>query len=320
MKLTKENYEMQMFDLLEGNLSPEEEHLVLQEIESDPFYSQEWKMFSETILEPETMVFAGKDALLQEEKAVIIPIRTRWQIFSYAAAVAAIFMGLFWFVQKSPDGEMVEGSTQNTPHIATELPGTNSSDAPEVQASTKHGFEVREEDLMVDKIAIEDDQPSNIKTSPARNMGDLVKQESVADQGKTDLDQETPQTPVIIPPIEDVLQDVVVDEGLDIDMDEPKEILVDLTPKNPILKDKNKNEVPSTVDNVLRPESELNAFQPAIAYTGLRAFMRRSAVTILRPFKNPKIKVARVEEENKPALNISFTSDAYYAAAIVHLR
>ena len=90
MKLTKENYELMMFDLLEGNLSEQEEQLLLQEIESDPFFNQEWKLFSETILEPETMVFAGKDGLLKEEKAVIIPLKSRLHIFSYAAAVAAI--------------------------------------------------------------------------------------------------------------------------------------------------------------------------------------------------------------------------------------
>ena len=95
MKLTKDNYELKMFDLLEGNLSAEEEHALMQEIESDPFFSQEWKLFSETVLEPELVTFKAKDTLLKDEKAVIVPLRTRWQIFAYAAAVAEVFVGVF---------------------------------------------------------------------------------------------------------------------------------------------------------------------------------------------------------------------------------
>jgi hypothetical protein len=95
-----------------------------------------------------------------------------------------------------------------------------------------------------------------------------------------------------------------------------REILVNLKPKNTIA---NKVE-PTTVDNILKPANELDALQPAMAYAGMRTFIKRSGLKLLSPFKNAKLNLSRTENKNKPALNISFTSDAYYASAILHLR
>lgn len=311
MKLTKENYEMQMFDLLEGNLTAEEERLLLHEIENDPFFSQEWKLFSQTMLEPELMVFEGKDALLKEEKAVIIPIRTRWQIFSYAAAVAAVFFGLFWFIQKNPDAVVVEGSTPNTPHIATDIPGNNSSSTPEVQASTKHNLEVREEDINPENPV---NQTLKTKQAPElKHHQGIVKGLNKQNTIPEEINEPGTEKP-------EQIASNLDKEPNEETWDEPKEILVNLKSKKIPIAQPEEKYTPEKVENVLRPDSELNALQPAIAYTGLRAFLRRSAKQAISPFKHPKIKVARVEEQNKPALNISFTSDAYYAAAIVHLR
>ena len=50
MKLNKDNYELMMFDLLEGNLSEADELLVMEQIEGDEFLFREWKLFKATVL------------------------------------------------------------------------------------------------------------------------------------------------------------------------------------------------------------------------------------------------------------------------------
>ena len=49
MILDKDNYELIMFDLLEGNLSEAEELLVMDQIEGDEFFFREWKLFKATV-------------------------------------------------------------------------------------------------------------------------------------------------------------------------------------------------------------------------------------------------------------------------------
>ena len=69
MILDKDNYELIMFDLLEGNLSEAEELLVMDQIEGDEFFFREWKLFKATVLVPtSSMVFPGKASLYKEEK------------------------------------------------------------------------------------------------------------------------------------------------------------------------------------------------------------------------------------------------------------
>jgi|GEM_PF-5505142 len=321
MKLTKENYELMMFDLLEGNLSEQEEQLLLQEIESDPFFNQEWKLFSETILEPETMVFAGKDGLLKEEKAVIIPLKSRLHIFSYAAAVAAIFLGVFWFAQRAPQGaEVVESAApSDNKHIATQAIPSPQKDNSQVQASNEKSVDVREEDINpVPKV-----EQSGIANAPDK------------DNSKA-LDQNKQVVPQVITPEEEPLFDPSkIAQSHEQEMEDqkkienqapekleykPREVLVNLTPKSPVIQT-DKNDGNETVENILKPEQDLaNMAAAPIVYTGLRSFLRRSAENAIRPFRNPKIRFNRVKNEEKPALNISFSSDAYYASAVVHLR
>jgi hypothetical protein len=325
MKLTKENYEMQMFDLLEGNLSKEEEQSLLADIESDEFFAKEWNLFSASVLEPETIVFQAKDSLLQKEKAIVVPLRTKWQIFSYAAAVAAVFVGLFWFVQKGPDtGQFVEGSTSNSQkNIASELPNTSKKSSSAVQASAEKDLQIREEDIKTNVAVVSEQKDLDLNDKSIRNNSlAQQKQDEITSKKVKEENNIIPEPDFIIDPSlpNKPLQQVryVEDNLEEKQADQPREILVDLKPKKtPNNQSPDIEKVPTTVDNILKPEI---ALAPAIAYTGLRAFLRRSALKMISPFRNPEFKMARVEEKNKPALNISFSSDAYYASATLHLK
>ena len=121
MRLTKENYELLMFDLLEGNLPEADELTLIKQIEGDEFFFKEWNAFKATILPVEEDVLFEKKELLykeEEEKTTIIPMR----IFYRAAVAAAVIFALgiaFFQIQKEPtvvqdDNKNPVNRTENT--------------------------------------------------------------------------------------------------------------------------------------------------------------------------------------------------------------
>jgi hypothetical protein len=95
MKLNKDNYELILFDLLEGNLPEEESIQLMQQIEEDEFFFNEWKLLKHTVLQPEeTVVYAKKQDLLKPEQPRIIPFYT---IGAIAASVVILLAVFFYF-------------------------------------------------------------------------------------------------------------------------------------------------------------------------------------------------------------------------------
>lgn len=97
MILNKENSELILFDLLEGNLPEKEKTEVLNQIENDPTWKKEWEMLKLTVLEAdEEIVFENKAALLKNGGAT--SIFALFPKYSSWAAAAAIFIAawVFW--------------------------------------------------------------------------------------------------------------------------------------------------------------------------------------------------------------------------------
>ena len=116
MKLTNDNYEMVMFDLLEGNLSEEQELDVMRQIEENDRYFKEWKLFKATVLAPdESVVFENKKALMKKEPKVIV-FQRRWVNISIAAS---LLLGIvFLWPQFDGDDTVVsQPSTTNVPTV-----------------------------------------------------------------------------------------------------------------------------------------------------------------------------------------------------------
>ena len=110
MILDKDNYELIMFDLLEGNLSEAEELLVMDQIEGDEFFFREWKLFKATVLVPSsTIVFSGKASLYKEEKTVAM-MPKRWAAIAASVCILAAVL-ISWPRQQRV---MVQGITAVT--------------------------------------------------------------------------------------------------------------------------------------------------------------------------------------------------------------
>ncbi len=93
MRLTKDNYELIMFDLLEGNIPEGEVDAIVQQIDQDEFLRREWELFQATVVQPEQeIVYTQKDDLIKSERK-IIPMGG-WITIGVAAS---LFLGLIVF-------------------------------------------------------------------------------------------------------------------------------------------------------------------------------------------------------------------------------
>lgn len=122
MILNKENFELILFDLLEGNLPEKEKAQVLDQIENNPVWKKEWEMLKLTVLESdETIVFEHKAALLKKGGAAMIV--ALFPKYSSWAAAAAIFIAAWFFWPKAEvlpiDNVVIDQNTETTKKNAT---------------------------------------------------------------------------------------------------------------------------------------------------------------------------------------------------------
>jgi hypothetical protein len=111
MILDKDNYELIMFDLLEGNLSEAEELLVMDQIEGDEFFFREWKLFKATVLVPSsTIVFSGKASLYKEGKTVTV-LPMRWPAIAASVCILASVL-ISWPRQESKMVHVIAAVTE----------------------------------------------------------------------------------------------------------------------------------------------------------------------------------------------------------------
>ncbi len=122
MKLNKDNYELVMFDLLEGNLSERDELLVMEQIEGDEFLFREWKLFKSTILIADKEVnYNGKESLLKKESVTVVPMFAKW--IAVAASICILVAVIVFWPQDKPteitdNGKIIEVPLEEvTPEI-----------------------------------------------------------------------------------------------------------------------------------------------------------------------------------------------------------
>jgi hypothetical protein len=143
MEINRENYEMILFDLLEGNLSEKERQDALAQIEADSFLSEEWEMMQKTILPVEEIVFEDKDSLLKSEsKKIAFPM---WRV-----AAAIVFLAMFSFMVYFYSGK--SGDSVNPDELVVapdQLNHSDSSNTEIIQEQKIREIEIPEEAVVV---------------------------------------------------------------------------------------------------------------------------------------------------------------------------
>lgn len=133
MKHITEDWQMKIFDLLEGNLSEAESKKILAEIEKDSALKHEYVLMKKTYLTPDNIVFAEKQKLYKRGLFVIRPV-----IYRAAAAAAIIMAGSFAFYYLGQNKQIQQTGTSISNQIKTKpsQPGNSPAEA------TAKAFEV----------------------------------------------------------------------------------------------------------------------------------------------------------------------------------
>lgn len=90
-----------MFALLEGEIQGDERDRLLEAIEADPEYKKLWRMWQNTVLNPDESVGMNTASLLKKErkKGIIVPFR----IIRYSAAAAIVLSVGIYFLANTGD-------------------------------------------------------------------------------------------------------------------------------------------------------------------------------------------------------------------------
>ncbi|MEY2924164.1 MAG: hypothetical protein RLZZ337_712 [Bacteroidota bacterium] len=278
MKLNKENYELVMFDMLEGNLPDKEAMQAMEQIEADEFFFKEWKAFKATILLPDIdVVFENKHKLLKKDTKVI-PMG--WWLATAAACLVAAF-----FLAVPTKVENTELTTVQPTKVETRKETVQPKGIENLPSGKNQITEIDEIDLpflveqdKFDSPQVETNLPTKTIVEEPNNQP-IVKEDNNPQElpRKDEVDQLTPIVPVIAN---------TTKPNIDNGINEPKQI--------PFIK-----KVESFVTS--EPKERI----------------RIKSNEIIAMFKNPKLKVKPQFENNKPGLQIEFETSGYQAIASV---
>lgn len=163
MKEISEEWQLKLFDLLEGNLSEAESAQLLIEIETHANLFREYKLLQSTYLTPdETEVFEFKHKLLKPtKKGFIIPFHP----LKYAAAASFVLLssilGYVYFTgrQKPHSNQWVQKPRHSTPahdttpNPLTEPQITSQASAPAIQAPDASKYTPAQPPIFKDSVA-----------------------------------------------------------------------------------------------------------------------------------------------------------------------
>ncbi len=302
MKLNKENYELAMFDLLEGNFSEEEELRIMDQIEGDEFLFREWKLFKSTVLiADKDVTFQGKANLLKEEKIAVMPMYNKWMAVAASVTIlAAVF--IFWPTSTPPQ---VATSTEMSPHDKEEVLAGAENTVDEIE-------EIVKDDVELAKVVVP--QKKVIKASVESNGRDNSEQYDAATktlaQEDVQISKEETKTIVEDKIVEEVKTELIA-KGLTTTKEELKdEIKLPAEPKDNVI---------ATTDDVITAVVPKTTREKIIAFVTNKPLARITTITasVLMKVRNPTLQVKPDFKDRRPSLKIEFESEGYQAIASI---
>ena len=290
MKLNRDNFELMMFDLLEGNLSERDSLEVMKQIEEDEFFFKQWKLFKSTILiADKDVVFEAKDTLMKKE-AGAVPM-FRW---ASIAVAASLVLAVFFFWPTTPTVQVAEETPKElieAPLVPIEQQEVVSTEVPEAIEPEMQVEEV----LPIQKVTpVVDEDLFNTNGSNRVIVQELPK------KNVEDFDEE-----IVIPEDPIVIKMPVPKEIIAID--KPKDIVEDVTKER-------KLELIADVQPLPTSEEEKINFKSLVTSKSRRRIRDRAA-TLIAAVSNPKVKLKPQFDGLKPGLKIELETNGYQAVA-----
>lgn len=131
MKEINEEWQMRIFDLLEGNLSEKERQEILKQISANHVLKQEYDLMKQTYLQPEPLLFDRKSALYKKEGGALTFIFSRR--FAAAAAVVLVFgtVAILWNISReSEKHQPVISKQEDNSRPIQSIPNNQDTSAP----------------------------------------------------------------------------------------------------------------------------------------------------------------------------------------------
>jgi cytoskeletal protein RodZ len=134
MSINKENYEMYFFDLMEGNLSADEEQMVRAFAAQHPELEAELAAYSKSVLvADETVVFENKESLKRKKVGLIYLFHPYLSV----AAIGILLIGALWILnQPESRSTGVLANTKDTSSLV-QPPSSEQALVPEVAEENK---------------------------------------------------------------------------------------------------------------------------------------------------------------------------------------
>ncbi len=284
MKLNKENYELVMFDMLEGNLPELETLQAMKQIEEDEFYFKEWNLFKSTVLVPEpNYTYTKKDSLLKKETKVV-PMG--WWLATAAACLVAAFI----FLLPSYQVTQPVADSKTEPVIEKVIPMVTEEAIKEVASAKK--------DVILPAIKQENDK---LNKAPEAEILPVI-----IDKSQTLVKEEI--APLIISEKKELQQLPKTDLR-------KQDIANNLESIVPVIEKNNKIETPNVV--LKQQEIPLIKKMETFVTSNPKERIIEKGNEIIALFSHPKIRIKPQFDGRKPGLQIELETQGYQAIASV---
>ena len=172
----QKDMDWELFEMLEGDLSPEEESELLEKIEGDAGLSADWDFMQMTQLDAPEVVYTGKSKLIKKDTALITFTAVQWRRTAAIAAMLALcYPAWQLFMPKTDSVDGLAGS-------ATELVEPKATESEVVTPSVEN--EAVESLVADDNVA---PKPIKSRKNPIQKMAPIVKDEMVIPEVKEQL-------------------------------------------------------------------------------------------------------------------------------------
>ena len=292
----KKDIDWKLFELLEGELSAEEEAQLLAEIESDEELQAEWEGMQRAVAPTPQMSFPNKSALLRKERK-IIPL---WSFLSATpvrvAAAATIILFIAYPIWKFSTPQQGTGSLVD----AIETPVT-------------------------DEVMPQNDQndASLVADTEVQNTTDQV-EETIVPQESAPIINQTPNYNYPSDQIQVVSDDVTEDPEMITNDEELMDLRVaPISAPVRFASSQSRSEAPmrlyKTESRQLDRRAERAMYDQYDDYNGIRPMIDKGLYALGTPFRNTVVKVNRTDYE-KSTLIMAYVGQRYQAMAMLELK
>lgn len=292
----KKDIDWKLFELLEGELSAEEEAQLLAEIESNKELQEEWEGMQRAVAPVPQMSFPNKSALLKKERK-IIPL---WSFLSAApfkvAAAAIIVLFIAYPIWKFGTPQQGTGSLVD----AVEEPVTN--------------------DVLPESF---ENRPSLVNDENIENTSDNEAESIFTTETAPTINQ-SPENNNPQDLIQVATEDVTKERELMRNDEESLDLRVSpIDAPVRFASAHSRSEAPmrlyKTESRELDREAERAMYNQFDDYNGVRPMIDKGLYALSTPFRNTVVKVNRTDYE-KPTLIMAYVGQRYQAMAMLELK